>query len=50
VPRTASRAARTAIAAWSQRIAWCEGMLYGLGGGEPYLAAAVTPRPPRCAW
>ena len=47
VPRTASRAARTAVADWMQRRAWCEGMLYGLGPAEAYLAAAVLPGPPR---
>jgi hypothetical protein len=47
VPRTASRAARTAVAEWMQRRAWCEGMLYGLGDAEAYLAASVRPAPPR---
>jgi hypothetical protein len=47
VPRTASRVARTAVADWSHRLAWCEGMLYGLGDAAAYLAAAVRPAPPR---
>ena len=44
VPRTASRAARAESARWSERVRWCEAMLYGLGGCEAYLKEAVAAR------
>lgn len=50
LPKTASRTARAAVAAWNERVRWCEAMLYGSERCMRYLAVLLGYPPEPRAW